>query len=248
VPESRLAQRWLPWSGGATDLPVVYCLPYAGGSAQAYRPWIEPGRAHGVELMPVELPGHGTRWQEEPFGAMDEIVRALCQEVIAHSRGPYALFGHSMGGMIAFEIAVAMAAGPGGPGHLFLSAVQSPGAPAGTLLHRLSDDRLVEAIRELGGTPTDVSRNPAIMSFLLPVIRADMRIVETWRPVSGRLVSCPVSVFSAFSDTTVNPEAMSAWSEVTSAAFRQTILPGGHFYLHERRDDLLCGIGAALRQ
>jgi medium-chain acyl-[acyl-carrier-protein] hydrolase len=243
VPESRLVQPWLPWSDGATELPIVYCLPYAGGSAQFYRSWIEPGRAHGVELMPVELPGHGTRWREKPFGTMDEIVQGLCQEVITRTRGPYALFGHSMGGMIAFQIAAA-----GGPRHLFLSAVRPPGTPSRTLLHRLPDDRLLEAIRELGGTPADVSDDLEIMSFLLPVIRTDLRITETWRPVRDRRVPCPVSVFSAFSDMTVNPQTMNGWSDVTLAEFRHTTLPGDHFYLHEHRDKLLCDIGAALRR
>ena len=248
IPESRLLQPWLPWSDRATDLPVVYCLPYAGGSAQVYRSWIEPGRAHGVEFMPVELPGHGTRWREEPIDNIDEIVHAVCQEVIAPARGPYAIFGHSLGGAIAFEIAVTMPVISEGPEHLFLSGVRPPSAPAGRSMHQLSDDRLAKAVHELGGTPAVVSGNLEIMSFLLPLIRNDMRIAETWRPSRGRIISCPVSVFSAFSDMVASPQTMNAWADVTSGKFRHTTLPGGHFYLHEHRDTLLCGMSAALQR
>lgn len=250
------ADSWRPWTDGppGAGLRRVYCLPYAGGAASVYRPWMEQSAAYGVEIVPVELPGRGTRWTEEPFGAMDRLVTALAEELFVRETEPFALFGHSMGAHIAFAVAMALedarakgvGHGAGGVSHLFVSASRAPGVRPPRLLHPLPDGELLDAMASLGGTPPEVLGNSELMAFALPMIRTDLTLLERWLPEPGLTVSCPVSAFGGEDDLLADPGLIAGWEAFTSGSFARRVFPGDHFYLREHTEPVLAEMGRLL--
>ncbi|MET9255194.1 alpha/beta fold hydrolase [Streptomyces sp. NPDC003717] len=252
--ERGAAEAWLPWTDGPprAGLRRVFCLPYAGGAAAGYRSWTERAEAYGIEVVPVELPGRGTRWTEEPVAAMDRLVDALNREVFARQTEPFALFGHSMGAHIAFAVAAALeqeagdADGAGGLCHLFVSACRAPGVSPPRLLHALPDDALLAALGDMGGTPPEVLGNAELMGFALPMIRADLTLLERWRPEPGLRIACPVTALGGDDDPLAGPATLGAWREFTRASFAHRVFAGDHFYLREHMGAILHEMGRSL--
>ena len=221
------------------DLPaateaVVVAFPHAGGSGAAYRGW---QRALGprIALLAVTHPGHTGRFTEPLLETCEELADEVAPRLTARPGLPLVLFGHSMGSLVAFEVARRLEQRYGiSPAHLFVSGSPGPGRPArATASYRLPDDRLIGWLEEMGGCDEAIARDRELMAFLLPVLRADLRFGESYRPWTGSGVSCPVTALTGAQDPSVTPAENLAWQEATGAAFRQHIFPGGHFYLHE---------------
>lgn len=212
----------------------LFCFPYAGGDAQVYRAWprqLPPS----VEVVAARLPGRGTRIKEAPFRDLAPMVAAVASVITPYLDRPCAFFGHSMGALISFELTrLLQEQGVRGPAHLFVSGRRAPqitNARANT--YDLPDAGFVEHLRSLKGTPTEVFDHPELLELMLPLVRADFSVVETYRYRPGHALGCPLTAFGGESDEEVSVEEIKAWGAQTSGRFDARILPGDHFFLND---------------
>jgi pyochelin biosynthesis protein PchC len=212
----------------------IVCFPHAGGSARFFRTWFDH-LPPTVGLLAVQYPGRDDRINEEFASHVGllagQIVRALDQVT-----GPrLALFGHSLGAVVAYEVARRLEAGSAsGPAALFVSGRPGPSHQREQNLHLADDEALWADVRRLRGTPDPLLDNPELRHLLAPALRADYRLSETYRPVAGPLLRCPVIACLGSSDPEVTPTEASSWSEVTRGAFSLRVFSGDHFYLLPR--------------
>ncbi|WP_371588627.1 thioesterase II family protein [Streptomyces virginiae] len=225
----------------------LFCLPYAGGAASAYAQW--PGPFAGdVEICPIELPGRQTRWHDPAFTRIEPLIDALATAIAGELDVPYALFGHSMGSLLAFELARALRRrGFGEPRALFVS-----GGPAPQLrreqswVHDQPDQIVVAKLRSLGGLPEEVLAQPELLELLMPTIRADFSVCETYEYRPEPPLTCLIVAFAGTEDRDVPPARMAPWREQTSGVCVQHVLPGDHFFLRSSQAELLDIVRPAL--
>lgn len=214
----------------------LFCLPYAGGAARLYREWPERLGPH-VEVCPVELPGRGVRFREKPLTTMRELCALVESEIAPLLDRPVAIFGHSLGARLGFELAKELGARVV---QLFVSAAPAPDAPRRSprLAHLPAGDFKRE-LHAIGGTPPEVLADDELMDFLLPLLRADFSVSEgaTW--LSGTRVACPVTALAGKLDGDVPLDDARAWQRFTDGAFRFVEMDAGHFFLEPKRDDVL---------
>lgn len=230
--------------GMATDTRAgtlrVYCLPHAGGSAQMFADWATHAPAW-LEPVPLELPGRGRRFHEDPIGRLEPLVADLMGTVLSGTVGRFALFGHSYGALLAFELCRRLEHYHGLVAeHLFVAALRGPGFPrAGMRVSGLPDEAFREHLRALGGTPPEVLDHEALMEMLLPVLRADFAVVDDYAFRGGQPVGCPVTAIGGLEDVRVSRQALEAWGRCCCDRFQVRMLPGGHFFPRSQRDSLL---------
>ncbi|MBV7673005.1 alpha/beta fold hydrolase [Streptomyces halstedii] len=234
------------WSGGGAARLRLICLPHAGGGASFYRPWaaLLPGE---VELLAVQYPGREDRFGDPLIDTMDELVTALADVLPPLLGRPYALFGHSMGSAVAWELAHELAArGAPPPRRLFVSGRAAPGTAVSGTTHRRGDEELCAALRRMGGTSADVLDDPELRSLVLGVVRNDFRLVETHRPAVRPPLDCPVHVLTGSEDpgTSQRPgrDRTAGWADLTTAPVEVRTFPGGHFYLTPRRREVVATV------
>jgi medium-chain acyl-[acyl-carrier-protein] hydrolase len=212
----------------------LFCFPYAGGDAQVYRAWprhLQPS----FEVCAVRLPGRGLRIKEPPFRDLAPMVAAIAAAVAPYLDRPFAFFGHSMGALVGFELArLLRERGGPAPAHLFVSGCRAPQLPGNLpVTYDLPDVEFIEYLRSLNGTPAEVFDHPELLELLLPLLRADFTVVETYRYRPGPALDCPVTAFGGARDLKVSQAKTEAWGVQTSGAFDARIMPGGHFFLND---------------
>jgi len=245
------ANSWLQRFTPRTEARArLYCFHHAGVGAAVYRPWLA-GLPAELELVAVQLPGRANRLDEPPIDRMAALVDALQPALRADFDGkPFAFFGHSMGAVLAAEMARALQQhGAPGPQQLIVSGRRPPHWPSSDApLHRLPDDAFVAEIqRRYGGIPAELLQHADVMALLLPSLRADIAALETHQPPAGRVpLDCALSVFGG-SDDPLTPRAhLDGWRGETRGPFRVRVFPGDHFYLAGRRDALLADLSVTL--
>lgn len=242
-----MSSSWFPNRRPSPDCDLrLLCLPYAGGDASAFREW---GAAlpDNIEVVAIELPGHGQRMAEEPCRCMSSLVDVMAGACAAAIDRPFAIFGHSMGASIAIELASRLATvAERSPVHVFVSGAQAPHIERRSLQHVSREELLVE-LRRWNGVPEEVLANNAIIELFIPILRADFALVDTRArgPVGGGLAA-PLTVFSGIEDPEVTDEGLKAWRQYTSGTFDLQVFPGGHFFLDSARSELLHEIGRRL--
>lgn len=212
----------------------LFCLPFGGGSASIYRTWADhlPGQ---VELCPLQLPGRENRIKEVPFTGMAPLIEALSEELRAFVDLPFAIFGHSLGAVVGFELAQRLWSFGKLPVHLIVSAHEPPSAkPRTKPIYSLPDRQLIDKLRELGGTPKAVLEDSDMLDMLLPMIRADFEINDTYVSAPDRPLECPITVLGASDDREVKVDDLKDWSQATRGPFRMRIFEGEHFYILDR--------------
>jgi len=218
----------------------LICLPYAGGSAMIYARW-KRTLPSWIDVLPLELPGRGARMDEplhtDPAALADQLADELIGAPLA---APYVLFGHSLGGLIAFEVAHRLLAlGAPRPQMLLVSGTEAPAMRDGSRWREpLSDDALRDELLRLNGTPSEALESTEIMRGALPVLRADFLMCGNYSYQRRQPLPCPVHVFGGELDET-RTDALEAWRAETSAAFGLHMLPGDHFFIHTGQADLL---------
>jgi medium-chain acyl-[acyl-carrier-protein] hydrolase len=220
---------------------------YAGGSASVFRPWAELLRPD-VQVHAMQLPGREGR-SKEPFApSLTEIVEGVAREIDANDGLPTVFYGHSIGGLVAFEVAHALRTkGVDGPDHLLVTGRRAPHLPPPQLvLHRLPDDAFIEALACYDGTPEAVINDPELMRFFLPRLRADFAISENYAYLPRGLLSCPITAFAGDSDMEADLESVFQWRYQTSASFRFRRMRGGHFFINSERQAVVDAIGQIL--
>lgn len=242
-----------PWFPPVVGAPVeglpLLCLPHAGGAATAYRTWPHALTPY-ARAVPVQLPGREDRFGEPLVRSAAVLAAQLADAVAAHpvTRDGCALFGHSMGGLLAFELAHELIARGRPPVHVFVSAYRAPQLPRRTRdVHLLDDAGLCGFLAELEGTQPELLEHPGLLEVLLPVIRADFELCETYRYQLRSRLDVPVTVLGGRHDAGVPPEDLHAWADVSGERFAVELFDGGHFYLRERQAAVLSVVAAALR-
>jgi surfactin synthase thioesterase subunit len=226
--------------GASAPRRRLFCVPFAGGGPAAYRLWAND-LPSDIEVVAVQLPGRNPAAPAPPPDSVAEIVAILRPELEAVADVPFALFGHSLGALIAFELAVALERAPTtGPDRLFVSGRASPTKLfRGRSLHALGDDAFLDALSEqFGGVPEAVRAEPDLLALLLPALRADIRTFETYAPLTDRDVRCPVHVYGGADDPSPRPDDLAGWQEVAEQPITVRVFPGGHFYLNTARAEL----------
>jgi len=218
----------------------LFCFPYAGGSAAIFRQWAEVLPPE-IEVCPVQLPGRGARLKEQPFTQLGPLIDSLVTALRDQLHKPFALFGHSMGASIGFEFARRVREEYGLlPTHLFLSGRRAPHLPESKPnVYDLPEAEFLQRVRSLNGTPREVLEHPELMQLMIPLLRADFAICETYAYRPGPPLACPLAVFGGLQDQEVRREELEGWREQTSASFTLHMLPGDHFFLHTSRHLLL---------
>lgn len=241
-----------PWAISyrkAQSEPAVrlFCVPYAGGGASVFRAW--PDRLPpSVEICAVQLPGRETRLKEPVFTRLGPLVRELAQAILPSLDRPFGLFGHSVGALIAFELARHLRARYGvRPVHLWVAACPAPQLPdADAPIHTLPEPDFKERVRRFNGTPTAVLEHEELMAMMSPILRADFALRETYAYSSEIPLDCPITAFGGVQDHEVGEAALQAWQAQTSRSFRLQMLPGNHFFLQSSQVQLLQGLFADL--
>lgn len=209
----------------------LFCFPYAGGDAQVYRDWPRH-LPSSVEVLSARLPGRGPRIKEAPFCRLAPMVEAVEAVIAPYLDKPFTFFGHSMGALIGFELARLL--GERGPVHLFISGRRAPQLPEDwPITYDLPDAEFVEYLRSLNGTPPEVFDHPELLELMLPLLRADFSVVETYRYSPAPALNCPVTAFGGVRDAEVSLAEIEAWRAQSSTRFASRIMPGDHFFLKD---------------
>ena len=219
----------------------LFCFPHAGGGASLFRLWNE-GLPETVEVCGAQLPGRESRWKEPLMARLDALVDAFVTAVEPRLDVPFALYGHSMGALLAFEIARELRRRKlPDPRILLVSGRRAPDLPAGAPpIRELSDDAFVEAmVRQYDGIPEAIRRDREMLQIFLPMLRADIGVIETYRWREEMPLQCPITVFAGLEDRSVDFQQLVAWRKFTMGAFRIEFFPGGHFFLQTERVGLL---------
>lgn len=223
-----------PWLHGmpSADPEVrLFLFPHAGGAASAYAHWLDMG-GEGLELRSVQYPGRETRLRERPVSGIGELADQLARAVAADTPGArFAFFGHSMGALLAFEVARRLRdLGEGGPVHLFAAACAAPQVPRGIEVSTASDERLSAWLVRQDASAAEVVAHPELAALVLPSVRADLTAVENYRLVPGRPLDCPITVLTGVEDS-LDGTAVTGWADHTTAGFGHHAFPGGHFFV-----------------
>ncbi|TDC04735.1 thioesterase [Nonomuraea longispora] len=212
----------------------LVCLPFAGAGASFFRGW-QRQAPEDLTILPVQLPGREERFNEAPYTEVARAAEAACTQVLARIDGatpPVALFGHSLGAVLAYELANHLANGRGvTPERLFVSGSPGPHDGREAKASGLSDDEFLARVREFSGYTHPALEDPEMRSLLLPVIRADVEMHETYEPATDKPLPVPVTALRGRDDELVDGAQLAQWEQVTSAGFRTAELDGGHMYL-----------------
>lgn len=242
-----MSSEWLPrWSPRPQARIRLFCFSYAGGSASTFRQWPEVF-ADPVEVVPVELPGHGSRFAETPLADLGALAAGTADALRPHLDQPFALFGHSFGAFLAFEVARLLGGETAAsPACLVVSASRAPCLAPRRRLARLPHEMLVESLRELNGTPGTVLQDRQLLELLLPLVRTDLEADEEYLVPNGTRLDCPILALGGRGDPTLTAGELASWARMTSAEFRLLMLPGDHFFLHAFRRTVVTVIEQAL--
>jgi len=235
--------RWVGLSKPSPQAKVrLFCFPYAGGGSLIFRRWAE-SLPSSVEVCPVQLPGRETRLHEMAFTRMTPLVQTIAEAMLPYFDKPFAFFGHSMGATISFELSRHLRREYGiEPEHLFVSGRSAPQTPdTDPPTYHLPEEDFIEELRRLNGTPKEVLEHKELLGLLLPLLKADFELIQTYQYTVEPPLDCPISAFGGLQDEEVGCNILELWKEQTTASFALRLFPGNHFFLHSSQS-LLLGI------
>lgn len=226
----------------------VFCFPYAGGGASLYRR-IESFFPEEYEVVPVQLPGREERLRDAPHNSMEALVQSAANELQPLVRGRCVFLGYSLGALVAYEVARELSRRRRPIERLIVAAAESPTAFSGEVPESCEpdDEALINRLRGLGATPLGLLSSPEMMEVVLPAIRSDFRILESYQHEPGMRLQCPIEALAGQDDEDAPPSAMAAWAEVTTGPFQLNAMPGGHFFIHSSPRIFVESVLAALQ-
>jgi surfactin synthase thioesterase subunit len=225
----------------------LYCFPYGGAGAAAFRGWSR-ALPDWIEVVPVQVPGREARYHEAPLSHVEPLVADLMRTF--HPAGPFALFGHSLGALIAFELARELRRrGRPQPAALLVSGLPAPHLPrVRPRISHLPDTELVAALRGQFDLTEELMEHPELIEMALPVLRADFAVVETYVYREEPPFEFPIHVFGGLSDPEASADELAGWARHSTRPVPMKTFPGGHFFLNTERERLLEAVTAALRE
>jgi medium-chain acyl-[acyl-carrier-protein] hydrolase len=219
----------------------LICFPYAGGGGSIFRTW-PSALPDDVEVLAIELPGRETRFKERPFQEMPALIAALTDAVGPELAAPFAIYGHSLGALIAFCFACELRRrSHPGPVHLFVSGRRAPQLPEPSPAYHLPEPAFLAHLRHLGGIPEAVIQNAELMAIFLPILRADFVLSEATATPPDEPLGCPITALGGLGDDKATLDELDAWRAQTRAAFERETFPGGHFFLQQGARDAFLG-------
>jgi surfactin synthase thioesterase subunit len=243
-PKHPLAHKFVRTSVAPDAQVRLFCFPFAGGSAAVFAGWGEKLKP-GMEVWAAQPRGRGSRFYEKPHPSVDEMVQDYLQILRAHLDLPFAFYGHSLGGLLAFRLIQQLAAeGLPLPTHFFVGACAPPvvGLTHSPISH-LPDEGFVTAVQErYSGIPESVLREPELMEMFLPALKADFTAHETFDRSQITQIDCPVTALAGHDDPMVTHTLMREWRRHTKEFFELRIIPGDHFFLSTSGDLVLSTI------
>ncbi|KUL53968.1 oleoyl-ACP hydrolase [Streptomyces sp. NRRL F-4489] len=252
LPRPRAAGAADPWLRRLRPAPAhpgsaaarIVCFPHAGGGAGAFRPLATAVAARTAggrpyEVLAVQYPGRNDRIREPRVEDLHDLAAGAAGAVAALTDRPLVLLGHSMGALVAYEVARLLERSGTGAAHLVVSSAWAPSRVPGGTVHLRDDDGLIAELRRTSGTDARLLANPDVLAMALPVVRSDYAAVETYRHRPGPPPAAPVTAFTGDRDPLVPVADAAAWREHTAGGFRLRVVPGGdHFYLTEHWAEL----------
>jgi surfactin synthase thioesterase subunit/NADPH:quinone reductase-like Zn-dependent oxidoreductase/aryl carrier-like protein len=241
--EASSLDRWIVHRRPQPDPRLwLFCFHFLGGGASAFADWQE-SLGEEIEVCPVQLPGREERLQEPAVENMQSLVATLSQELMPLLDRPFALYGHSMGALIAFALARQLRRRNLLPRHLFVGGYFAPHAPSPFVMREdLHAVDLNSAVQRMLDAPQAVLDNEEFMQALLPTVQADSRLVGSYLHVEEPPLECPITAFGGLRDEEVSADDLAQWQQHTSAEFRLELLPGKHLFLFSDREPLLAAI------
>jgi surfactin synthase thioesterase subunit len=230
-------RRYRPARNAAARL---VCLPHAGGSAPFYLP-VADALSPAVDVVAIQYPGRQDRRSEEPIADMGALADQIHGILRRQPELPLALFGHSMGAALGFEVALRLEADGEGPGptRLFASGRRGPATHRDEKVHLQGDEGILAEVRRLNGTASALLGDDELMRAALPSLRADYRIAETYKCGPEVTVNCPISVLTGDSDPKTTLDEAREWSRHTTSSSELHVFPGGHFFLTAHPDEVI---------
>lgn len=246
--KTREISSWLPFYNSDSQSRVrLFCFPYAGGSPFIFRNW-QASLPESVEVCPVQLPGHVRRLKEPPYRHLKPLVEAIAGTISSVLNKPFTFFGHSMGGLISFELArhLRREGGPQ-PVHLFVSGLRAPQLPdSDPPFHDLPEPEFLEELRQLRGTPDEIFDHPEMIQIITPVLRADFSVCQTYVYTPEPPLDCPITAFGGVSDPETSDGRLLAWQVQTTSSFTMRMFPGDHFFVNTEQTQVLWALSHEL--
>lgn len=226
----------------------LFCFPYAGGGATAFRTWPDY-LPDNVEMQALEMPGRETQLRLPSFVRVEPLVRAIGEAIKGYMDRPFVFFGHSMGALVSFELARLLRREQrSAPRTLFVSGRRPPQLPTEPPTYDLPEDEFIEELRRMGGTPEEVLKHPELLKLLLPTLRADFELCQTYLYTDEPPFEFPITAFGGLNDQFVPREEIDRWREQTTGSFPLRMFPGDHFFLHSSQVLLLQMLSRELAQ
>ena len=246
----RSVEQWLvppPQAHDRADFRLLF-FPYAGGGASVFRGW-QSYFPSSIQVHAIQYPGRESRWGEAGYYTLYQLVSALGEWLTASVDRRWALAGHSLGGMIAFEL-TSMLVRRGGPvpEHVFLSAVSAPQFKKSSIIHNLPEEQFLREIRSYGGLPPEISRDPEYLNLFVPILKNDLRLYEEHVFTPGAPLPVPVTVLGGLEDPKVSPRDLLGWAAHTQYPLASRFFTGKHFFLFEHVAAISRIMAATLRQ
>ncbi|WP_339523315.1 thioesterase II family protein [Pseudomonas sp. EL_65y_Pfl2_R96] len=235
------SDNWIKYSNNAEGDVVLFCFPYSGAGALAYKSWRD-SLPDNIGLAAIQLPGRETRFSEPAYEDLQGLISDLGHAITSHLTKPFAFFGHSFGSLIAFELALWLKRNnQPTPNQLFLSSFRAPQLPANKPhSHDLPRHELIEKLKSYNGTDDSILKNKEIIDLFLPALRADLKICERYQSPLSPAVEVPITIYFGEKDELVRSESLSDWRLCTTHSIEFKNFEGDHFYLNtEERAKLI---------
>ncbi len=224
----------------------LFCFPYAGGSASLFRSWQEAVPAD-VEVCAIQPPGREQRLAETPYTRIKPFIHDLAVAIMPYLDRPFAFYGHSMGSLVSFELARYLRREYGKlPVCLYLAAYRAPQLPNPNIKIYHLPTEVFKVVLRADGIAETLLQNEELMNAMLPTLRADFELCDTYHYEEESPLDCPFVIFGGMEDVRVRPADLEQWPMHSSAGCRLSLLPGSHFFLHSARDMLLAEIAQDL--
>ncbi|MEU1817211.1 alpha/beta fold hydrolase [Streptomyces roseifaciens] len=239
-------QKWIRRFHPAQDAPVrLVCLPHAGGAASYFFP-VSKALSPAVDVLAVQYPGRQDRRTDPCVDNLAELADLTTEALLPWTDRPLALFGHSMGATLAYEVALRLEERGIKPTVLFASGRRAPSRHREETVHQRDDQGLIEELRALSGTDTQMLDDKEVLQMVLPALRADYRAIETHHARPGLRVNCPVHALTGDDDPKATVDEVQDWEHHTTASFAISVFPGGHFYLNDHAQEIVGVISDAI--
>ncbi|WP_217602958.1 thioesterase II family protein [Chitinophaga sp. GbtcB8] len=226
--------------------PNIFCFHFAGGSKYSYRQFISLA-ADNLRFIPIELPGRGARVRETLLTDMEMMADDLLDQIRNRLDVPYAIYGHSMGALLAYMVTVRIIRmGLNKPLHLFVSGCEGPSAARSTKgISALPREEFIRKVEAMGGFPDDLLRQPEIINFFEPILRSDFQSVETYNYEPTTKLDLPITVMIG-DDEQVKYKEACEWRQETTHDIEIKIFPGKHFFIFEHTQEIINNISSSL--